>query len=85
MKAITQYFFSFTNNRLKQLIVIVACISLQACEARHHWILIIYNQNSLVTSSFSIDGYDSKQACQQAAKLDYPEERFLCILEDDIG
>ena len=84
MKAITQYFFSFTNSCLKQLIVIVACIFLQACEARHYWVLIIYDQNSLVTSSFSIDGYDSKQACQQAAKQDYPEERFLCVLEDDI-
>ncbi len=57
MKAITQRFFSFTNSCLKQLIVIVACIFLQACEARHYWVLIIYDQNSLVTTSFIIVQY----------------------------
>ena len=85
MKSVTQCFFSFTNSCLKQIVVIVACIFLQACEATHYWVLIIYDQNSLVANSFSIDGYDSKQACLQAAKQDYPEERFLCVLEDDIG
>lgn len=85
MKSVTNRIFSFTDSCLKQLIVIVTCIFLQACEATHYWVLIIYDQDSLVTNSFNIDGYDSKQACQQAAQQDYPEERFLCVLEDDIG
>ena len=85
MKSVAKCFFSFSDSCLKQLIFIVTCIFLQACEAKHYWVLIIYDQDSLVTNSFSIDGYDSKQACQQAAMQDYPEERFLCVLEDDIG
>ena len=85
MKSDTQCFFSFIANCLKRLNVIMACFFLQACEATDYWVLIIYDQNSLVTYSFSIDGYDSKQACQQAAKQDYPEEPFLCVLEDDVG
>ena len=85
MKSLTNYFFSFINSSLKQLVVFVICVLLQACEATHYWVLIIYDKDSLVANSFTIDGYDSKQACQNAAQQDYPEERFLCVLEDDIG
>ena len=75
----------YLHSSMKQGMVLLACILLQACEPRHYWVLIIYDQSSVVANSFSIDGYDSKQACQRAAQQNYPEQRFLCVLEDDIG
>ena len=78
-------FFHYSRILLKQGMVPLTCSFLQACAPTDYWVLFIYDQNSVLASSFSIDGYDSKEACQRAAKQDYPEQRFLCVLEDDIG
>ena len=85
MLTIMDVFFQYSRSLLKQAMVLLTCSFLQACAPTDYWVLIIYDQNSVVASSFSIDGYDSKAACQRAAKQDYPEQRFLCVLEDDIG
>ena len=78
-------YFLFLRNDLIKAVIVTACFFLLGCQPAQYWVLIIYDRNSTVAETLSVDGYRSKQACQLAAKQHYPDNRFLCVLEDDIG
>ncbi len=85
MNLIDCAFLSFSRVCFKFCALVISCTFVLACQPVSYWTLIIYDRNSVVTETFSINGYESKQACQLAAKKNYSEQRFLCVLEDDLG
>ena len=64
-----------------KLVLLTLCLifALVGCKSDEYWDLIVHMDTDNVVQTFSIEGFDTKQACETAGLKQYENATRLCV------